>query len=106
MVGNFIRKTSLDELPQFFDVFMGSMSVVGPRPQRSFEVAEYDPVYATRLLVKPGITCYWQTRRDRDSITFDEWGDLDLLYVRKCGVWTDVKLIIQTVGVVLTAQGS
>lgn len=56
--------------------------------------------------VKPGITCYWQTRRNRDSITFDEWVDLDLLYIKKRSVWSDFKLIIQTVGVVLTAQGN
>lgn len=58
------------------------------------------------MLVKPGLTCYWQTRRNRDSITFDEWVDLDLLYIKKCSPWADFKLIIQTVGVVLTAQGS
>ncbi len=56
--------------------------------------------------MKPGITCYWQTRRNRDTVTFDEWIDLDLLYIKKCSVWSDFKLIIQTVGVVLTMQGS
>ena len=56
--------------------------------------------------MKPGITCYWQTRRNRDTITFNEWVDLDLLYIKKCSAWSDVKLIIQTVGVVLTAQGN
>lgn len=56
--------------------------------------------------MKQGITCYWQTRRNRDSITFDEWVDLDLVYVKKCGIWSDLKLIVQTVGCVLTAQGS
>ena len=55
--------------------------------------------------MKQGITCYWQTRRNRDSITFDEWVDLDLLYIKKCSLWTDIKLIIQTVGCVLTFQG-
>ena len=105
-VGKFIRKTSIDELPQFFNVLVGDMSVVGPRPALPKEVATYDDYQRQRLLIKPGITCYWQTRRNRDSITFDEWVDLDLLYVKKCGVWTDIKLIIQTIGVVLTAQGS
>ena len=70
------------------------------------EVATYDGYQRQRLLVKPGLTCYWQTRRNRDSITFDEWVDLDLLYIKKCSAWSDLKLIIQTVGVVLTAQGS
>ena len=104
-VGRFLRKTSLDELPQFLNVLKGDISVVGPRPALPKEVATYDAHQRLRLLVKPGITCYWQTRRNRDSITFDEWVDLDLLYVRKCGVKTDAKLIIQTVGCVLTAQG-
>ena len=105
-VGHWLRKLSLDELPQFWDVLRGDISIVGPRPALPKEVAQYDGYQRQRLLVKPGITCYWQTRRDRDSIGFDEWVDLDLLYIRKCGVWTDLKLIIQTVGVVLTAQGS
>ena len=105
-VGRGIRKTSIDELPQFINVLLGDMSVVGPRPALPREVEQYTDYQRQRLLVKPGITCYWQTRRNRDSITFDEWVDLDLLYIKKCSLWTDIKLIVQTVGVVLTAQGS
>ena len=105
-VGKFIRKTSIDELPQFINVLKGDMSVVGPRPALPGEVAQYTERQRKRLLVKPGITCYWQTRLNRDTIGFDEWVDLDLLYIKKCGVWTDLKLIVQTIGVVLTAQGS
>ena len=82
------------------------MSIVGPRPALPAEVATYDDYQRQRLLVKPGITCYWQTRRNRDSIAFDEWIDLDLLYIKQCSVWADAKLIVQTVGVVLTAQGN
>lgn len=104
-VGRFIRKTSLDELPQFLNVFMGNMSIVGPRPALPREVCQYTPYERQRLLVKPGITCYWQTRRNRDDIGFDEWVALDLLYIEQCSVWADFKLIVQTVGVVLTAQG-
>lgn len=104
-VGKFIRKTSIDELPQFWNVLMGDMSIVGPRPALPREVCQYSERDGLRLAVKPGITCFWQTRRNRDSITFDEWVDLDLLYIKICGFWTDVKLIIQTVGCVLTAQG-
>ena len=105
-VGRVIRKLSIDELPQFANVLLGDLSVVGPRPALPREVAEYTPRQRQRLSVKQGLTCYWQTRRDRDSITFDEWVELDLLYIRKCSVLTDLKLIVQTVGCVLTAQGS
>ena len=105
-VGRWLRKLSLDELPQFVNVLCSDMSIVGPRPALPAEVATYDDYQRQRLLVKPGLTCYWQTRRNRDSITFDEWVDLDLLYIKKCSAWSDLKLIIQTVGVVLTAQGN
>lgn len=105
-VGRVLRKVSLDELPQFANVLKGDLSVVGPRPALPREVAKYGPRELQRLSVKQGLTCFWQTRRDRDSITFDEWVDLDLLYIRKCGLLTDVKLIVQTMGCVLTAQGN
>lgn len=105
-VGKWLRKLSLDELPQFVNVLFSDMSVVGPRPALPNEVAIYNDYQRQRLLIKPGLTCYWQTRRNRDSVTFDEWVDLDLLYIKKCSVWSDLKLIVQTVGVVLTAQGN
>ena len=105
-VGHWLRKLSMDELPQFINVLKGDMSVVGPRPALPAEVATYDAYQAQRLLVRPGLTCYWQTRRNRDAITFDEWVDLDLFYIEECSVCTDLKLVIQTIGVVLTAQGS
>lgn len=105
-VGRVTRRLSLDELPQFINVLRSDMSIVGPRPALPAEVATYDDYQRQRLLVKSGLTCYWQTRRNRDSITFDEWVDLDLLYIKKCSAWSDLKLIVQTVGVVLTAQGN
>lgn len=77
-VGKWLRKLSLDELPQFINVLRSDMSVVGPRPALPNEVATYNDYQRQRLLVKPGMTCYWQTRRNRDSITFDKWVDLDL----------------------------
>ena len=105
-VGRFIRKTSIDELPQFFNVLLGNMSIVGPRPALKRETDLYTSHQRERLLVKPGITCYWQTRMNRDLISFDEWVDLDLLYINQCSAWADFKLVIQTVGCVLTAQGN
>lgn len=79
--------------------------MVGPRPALPVETKAYTAYQRQRLAIKPGITCYWQTRKNRDSITFEEWVDLDLLYAKKCSPWVDTKLVIQTVGVVLSAQG-
>lgn len=105
-VGKWLRKLSFDELPQFFNVLLGDLSIVGPRPALPKEVALYDERQVQRLLAKPGITCYWQTRKNRDAITFDEWVNLDLLYIKSASAWSDFKLLVQTIGVVLTAQGS
>lgn len=104
--GRWLRKLSLDELPQFINVLGGKISIVGPRPSLPREVALYSERQKQRLLVKPGITCYWQTRMDRDRITFDEWVDLDLLYIKQCGIWADIRQVLKTVFVVLSAQGS
>jgi lipopolysaccharide/colanic/teichoic acid biosynthesis glycosyltransferase len=85
---------------------LGQISVVGARPALPSEVQTYNKRQQQRLLIKQGITCYWQTRKDRDSITFDEWIELDLLYIKQCGICADIKLIIQTIGCILTAQGN
>lgn len=104
-LGRFIRKASIDELPQFVNVLMGDMSVVGPRPALPIEVAQYAPRDRLRLAVKPGITCTWQTRPNRDDVSFEEWVDLDLEYIDTCTFRKDIALIVRTVGVVLTAEG-
>lgn len=105
-VGRVLRRTSLDELPQFVNVLLGHMSVVGPRPALPAEVARYTERDRLRLAVKPGITCFWQTSRNRDSISFGCWVDLDICYLRRCSMMTDLRLIARTVGVVLTAEGA
>ena len=97
-VGKFIRKTSVDELPQLFNILKGDMSIVGPRPAIPHEVAEYNDYQRQRLLVKPGLTCIWQVS-GRNSIGFDEWMEMDLEYIENRNLWMDIKLIFKTVGV-------
>lgn len=104
-VGRVLRKTSLDELPQFVNVLMGDMSVVGPRPGLPAEVERYTARDRLRLVIKPGITCFWQTMRNRDDVPFEQWVDEDLRYIGQCSFKTDLRLVLRTVGVVLTAQG-
>ncbi|SHK66671.1 sugar transferase [Tepidibacter formicigenes] len=95
-VGKFIRKTSIDELPQLFNVLKGDMSLVGPRPPIPREVEQYNEYQMQRLSVKPGITCYWQVC-GRNNIDFDEWVELDLKYIGERNLFVDIKLILMTV---------
>ena len=94
-VGKFIRKTSIDELPQLINVIKGDMSLVGPRPSLPKEVADFEPWMKERLIVQPGITCFWQVS-GRNNIPFKEWMELDIKYVREMSYWLDVKLIFKT----------
>ena len=104
-VGRFLRQTSLDELPQLWNILKGDMSIVGPRPALPREVALYDDYLKQRLYVTPGLTCYWQIQPNRNSLTFDEWMDLDIQYIQDRSFWTDWKVIFRTVGAVLGMEG-
>lgn len=94
-MGKFIRKTSIDELPQLFNVLKGEMSLVGPRPPLPREVEQYNEYQMQRLSVTPGLTCYWQVG-GRNDIDFDQWVELDLQYIRERNLWVDIKLIFKT----------
>ena len=104
--GHFLRETSIDELPQLLNVFLGSMSLVGPRPPIMKEVVQYSREDLKRLLVKPGLTCIWQTRKKRDDVPFKEWVAMDVEYIQKRSVLMDLKLIFNTFSVMLTKQGT
>ena len=104
-VGKWIRKTSIDELPQLFNVLKGDMSIVGPRPPLPREVAQYSDWAWGRLAVKPGLTCYWQIS-GRSDVSFEEWMKLDLKYVEEQSFWTDMEILWKTVGVVLNGKGA
>lgn len=97
-VGKLIRKTSIDELPQLFNVLKGEMSLVGPRPNLPKEVMHFTSYQKLRLMAKPGLTCYWQVS-GRNNIDFEEWMELDIKYVKERSTWVDIKLIFKTVGV-------
>ncbi len=104
-VGRILRRTSLDELPQLFNVLRGEMSLVGPRPVPTYEVAQYQPWHQERLFALPGITGLWQVM-GRSTVRFDDMVRMDIDYVRKASLWLDIKLILLTIPAVLTGRGA
>jgi exopolysaccharide biosynthesis polyprenyl glycosylphosphotransferase len=104
-VGRFLRKYSLDELPQFFNVLRSEMSMVGPRPPVGSEVEQYDLSHLRRLEVLPGMTGLWQVEARQDP-SFDSYISLDTAYVENWSLWLDVKILVRTVGVVLSGTGT
>jgi exopolysaccharide biosynthesis polyprenyl glycosylphosphotransferase len=104
-VGRFLRKYSLDELPQFFNVLKGDMSIVGPRPPLASEVQEYKLNHLRRLDVTPGITGLWQVQARQDP-SFDSYISLDVTYIDNWSIWLDLKIIMRTIIVVFAGTGS
>lgn len=104
-LGRFLRRSSIDELPQLWNVLRGEMSIVGPRPGLPREVEQYDEYARQRLMITPGLTCYWQIMPYRNRLSFEEWVDLDIKYIRERSFLTDWKIILATFGAVLGMNG-
>lgn len=104
-LGKILRKLSIDEMPQFINVFVGNMSLVGPRPPLPNEVKEYEDYHKLRLIVTPGITCDWQISNNRNDISFNEWVEMDLNYIETRTAWKDLKIIFKTPFAMLSGTG-
>ena len=104
-VGKFLRKVSLDELMQFFNVLKGDMTLVGPRPPLPREVQYYTDYQKLRLLVTPGLTCTWQIHKNRNDVPFEEWVEMDIEYIQTRTYLNDLKIMLKTPIVMLTATG-
>lgn len=104
-VGKFIRKYSIDELPQLLNILKGDMSIVGPRPPLVSEVEKYTPYQMQRLLVTPGLTCFWQAY-GRSELSFEDWMDMDMKYIQRRSFGMDISLIIRTIFAVIFKRGA
>lgn len=104
-VGRFIRKTCIDELPQLWNIVLGEMSFVGPRPALPQEVEFYDEYQRQRLKVMPGLTCYWQIQPHRHTMSFNQWVKLDIKYIREQSILNDWKIMLRTIRVVVLCMG-
>ena len=106
-VGRFLRRTSLDELPQLVNVLRGDMSLVGPRPLPLYEVEKFEsPAQRRRLSMKPGLTCLWQISGRNKIVAFADWVKLDLDYIDNWSLWLDFKILVLTVPTVLFGWGA
>lgn len=105
-VGRFLRKTSLDELPQLFNILKGDMAIVGPRPPLPSEVNQYSRYQEMRLSVTPGLTCEWQVQPKRDEIGFEQWVDMDVGYIGTRSIWKDFVIVLRTVRAIFHKSGS
>lgn len=103
--GHFIRRYSIDELPQLVNIIKGDMSIVGPRPILDFQMEAADRYDQQRMAVRPGLTCYWQIG-GRANVTWDEWVQLDFQYIRDMSLWTDLKIILKTIPAVFKGAGA
>ena len=104
-VGKVIRRFSIDELPQLINIIKGDMSIVGPRPILTFQMEECNQYERQRLVVQPGLTCYWQIG-GRANIQWDDWVELDLDYIENMSLWTDIKIIVKTIPAVFDREGA
>lgn len=104
-VGGFLRRTGLDELPQFYDVLIGHMCIIGPRPPIPEEVAQYTEYQKIRLLCTPGITCTWQISPNRNDIPFEKWVEMDVDYIINRNILLDIKIMIMTAFAMLKGDG-
>jgi lipopolysaccharide/colanic/teichoic acid biosynthesis glycosyltransferase len=104
--GKFLRKTSIDELPQLFNVLLGNMSLVGPRPLIESMTNPFPEINKIRSLVKPGLTGLWQVSARKNTISVLQMIDFDTEYIANCSIWFDIKILVKTIGVVIKCKGA